>query len=195
MKIITINNNDMGQNVYFYFDEVTKEGVIIDPGNNIKEITQTIEQENIQLIGILLTHGHFDHILYAEEVKRLTNAPIYCHESEANMLKEPQLNLSIMVKKEIGFSPDKLLGQKIFCFKVIHTPGHTSGGVCFYDEENGNLFTGDTLFKDAIGRTDLPTGDHETLLNSIKERLFTLPDNAVVYPGHGGSTTVKAEKS
>ena len=195
MELIIINNNDLGQNVYIYFDPATKEGVIIDPGNNPEDIMEAINQNNIKVKAILLTHGHFDHISSVEEIKEQTEALVYCHEQEKQFLEDSSLNLSGMRRvKEVKFSPDGLLGDNIFCFKVIHTPGHTPGCVCYYDEENGIIFTGDTLFKNAVGRTDLPLSDHGALVKAVKEKLFSLPDDTVVYPGHGESTSIGGEK-
>ena len=194
MELIIINNNDLEQNVYIYFDPTTKEGVVIDPGNNPEDIMEAINQNNIKVKAILLTHGHFDHISSAEEIGKLTGGLIHCHEQDKQLLEDPALNLSVMIRKEIKFSPDRLLGDSIFCFKVIHTPGHTPGCVCYYDEENGIIFTGDTLFKSAVGRTDMPLGDYGAMFRSIEEKLFSLPDDTLVYPGHGESTTIGLEK-
>ena len=204
MTVRTFNKNDMGQNIYLYYDEKAdneKYGVLIDAGCSVvdrKAIDSHIEENNIIVKGILLTHGHFDHISAADEMKNL--APVYCHELERQMLGSPDLNLSVLVNKDIVSAPDHLLVEgDVFRFgdallKVLHTPGHTPGGVCYYDEENGNLFAGDTLFKEAVGRTDFPYADHHVLIENISKKLFVLPDDVKVYPGHGFPSTIGHEK-
>lgn len=193
----------MGQNIYLYYDEASSEGVLIDSGCN-KEDRYTIEsiirENNITIKAILLTHGHYDHIIGVDELRKLTSATIYCHKAEKQMLENPDLNLSVRFGIEAQVMPDQLLSDEDkFRFgnttlKVIHTPGHTPGGVCFYDEGNRNLFSGDTLFDDSIGRTDLPSGDHALLVNSINTKLMSLPDDTIVYSGHGAKTTIGKEK-
>jgi len=203
MVLEIFDNNDMGQNIYLYYDEASSEGVLIDSGCN-KEDRYTIEsiirENNITIKAILLTHGHYDHIIGVDELRKLTSATIYCHKAEKQMLENPDLNLSVRFGIEAQVMPDQLLSDEDkFRFgnttlKVIHTPGHTPGGVCFYDEGNRNLFSGDTLFDDSIGRTDLPSGDHALLVNSINTKLMSLPDDTIVYSGHGAKTTIGKEK-
>ena len=204
MKLKTFNNNNMGQNTYLYYDEKSGEGVIIDAGcseGDINAITAFLNEDNITVKGILLTHGHYDHIIAVEKLKNLTAAKVCSHKSEAQMLESPALNLSTRIETDIVVVPDKLFGDgDTFdvggaSLKVIHTPGHTTGGVCYYDNDNGNLFTGDTLFKQSVGRTDLASGSHRDLAANISNKLFALPDNTKVYPGHGPSTTVGYEKT
>ena len=198
MKLITINNNSMGQNVYLYYDEETKEGVIIDSGDNAADVSEIVKRDNIRVKALLLTHGHYDHIMGAVKLAALYS--IHCHELEKPMLKEPQLNLSGMTGSDIKITPDKLLkdGDILdftnFSLKVIHTPGHTPGGVCYYDEKNAMLFTGDTLFREAIGRSDFPGGSYSELVTNIKQKLLTLPDDVKVLPGHETSSTIGFEK-
>ncbi|MCL1844179.1 MAG: MBL fold metallo-hydrolase [Defluviitaleaceae bacterium] len=202
MELKIINDNDFGQNVYLYYDKNSGDGVVIDPGDNLENIRQTLA-EGINVKAILLTHGHFDHILSAAELRKLTGANIYAHEAEVQVLESPDFNRSSQVgRNEVAVTPDKCFTDgDIFKIgnaaeiKIIHTPGHTGGGVCYYDEKNAVIFTGDTLFKETIGRTDMPTGNHSTLLASIKEKLFTLPENVTVYPGHGESTSISHEKA
>ena len=201
MKLKIIDDNDMLQNIYIYYDNKTGEGVIIDPGHNTEEIVDEIEDLNIK--GILLTHGHYDHITKAKKIKNLTSSIICCHRLEENMLKNADINLSSKRKgkEPISLVPDKLFedGEEFAfadtCFKVIHVPGHTGGCVSYYDEKNGVLFTGDTLFRESVGRTDLPESDRSLITPSIKDKLFTLPDDTKVYPGHGQPTTIGYEKA
>lgn len=201
MNLLIINDNPYGENVYIYYDEFSGDGVIIDPGDSFKTIGKTIEQNKINVKGILLTHGHFDHVFSVNEVRKLTNAPVYAHESEAELLQNAEYNRSSFRGLEISVVPDKFFSNgDIFKvsdeaeLKVLHTPGHTAGGVCYYDKKNAMIFTGDTLFKETIGRTDMPTGNYAALLQSIREKLFTLPDNVTVYPGHEQNSTIKHEK-
>ena len=189
----TFNNNGMIQNIFIYSD------MIIDAGGSeadLAAITKTIKENNIKIKGILLTHGHWDHIENVEALKELTGAPIYCHELEEEVLVKPELNLSSYHTTRYSIQPDKLIkdGDKINDIKVLHTPGHTPGGVCYYDEKNGVLFSGDTMFRGAVGRTDFPGSDHMALVKSIREKLFALPDDIKVYPGHESFTTIGEEK-
>ena len=201
MELLIIDDNPFGENIYIYYDKESGEGIIIDPGDSFDLIRNAIEENNIKVVAILLTHGHFDHVFRANEVRELTNAPIYSHESEVPLLQDTEFNRAGRRGLEVTVSPDKYLADgDIFSFangtelKVIHTPGHTAGGICFYDEKNAMIFTGDTLFRETVGRTDLPTGCTHTLLSSIREKLFTLPDNVTVFPGHDRKTTIEHEK-
>jgi len=205
MKIKVFSDNSIDQNTYLYYDEKSGEGALIDAGcspADIKAVVSFVSKNNILVKGILLTHGHYDHIIAVHELKKLTSAVVYGHEAEKQIFESPGLNLSakhgIM---NLGVTPDKFFSEgDIFKFgdteiKVIHTPGHTPGGVCYYDKENGQLFSGDTLFKEAIGRTDFPFGNRGSLIKNITEKLFTLPDDTMVYPGHDESTTIGHEKT
>jgi len=203
MTVKTFNNNDMGQNVYLYYNENGGEGVLVDAGCNdadAKEIAAFVDEKGITIKAILLTHGHYDHIMGVYRVKRFTAVDVYCNESEREALENAEINRSALHGINIEVTPDKLLtdGDEIrfgnTTLKVIHTPGHTPGCVCYYDAENGVLFSGDTLFKETIGRTDFPTGNHDQLIQNLKEKLLILPDETQVYPGHGGSTAIGHEK-
>ena len=200
MVLKTINQNEMRQNIYVYFCPKIKEGVIIDPGHNIDETKKYVNENEIKISKILLTHGHYDHILHAKEAADFFSALICCHPDEKEMMETPNMNFSTRVSRTpVSFSPDRLLqeGDNITIgsgsLKVIHTPGHTSGCICFYDEKNARLFSGDTLFLESIGRTDFPGSSTEAIIKNIKLKLFTLPPEVKVYPGHGISTTIGHE--
>jgi glyoxylase-like metal-dependent hydrolase (beta-lactamase superfamily II) len=204
MKIKTFNANPMGQNIYLYYDETANEGVLIDGGSDAADMASLasfIRESDITVRAVLLTHGHFDHITAVGEIKTLTSAPVYCHEAEKEMLGDAELNFSARMGTQTEITPDGLINDgdilrfgKI-ALEVRHTPGHTPGGVCYLDEANGVLFTGDTLFRESVGRTDFPTGDHQALIGNIKEKLLTLPGEVTVWPGHGPSTTVGHERN
>lgn len=186
-------------NCYLLFNE-NKEGIVIDPGYDFEIIDREIEKRNLDLKYILLTHSHGDHIGAVEELKeKYPKAKLGIHEAEVDMLKNPTLNLSSMLQgRDIMLEPDfifkdgdviKFGNEEI---KIIHTPGHSPGGSCFYID--GILFCGDTLFKESIGRSDFYMGDLRTLLSSIQNRIFTLDDETMIYPGHGPETSVGYEK-
>ncbi|MBC8015739.1 MAG: MBL fold metallo-hydrolase [Sporomusaceae bacterium] len=199
MKIIKLEVGHLGANCYITYCEKTLSGAVIDPGGNGKQIIDRIRHENIQLAYIINTHGHADHIAANDEIKEATGASVVIHSADANMLVSSQDNLSAYIGNNLICQPaDRLLndGDIIMVgeieFQVIHTPGHTLGGICL--KANGFLFSGDTLFAQSIGRTDFPKGSHKQLISSIKNKLLVLADNIVVLPGHGGSTTIGDER-
>ena len=151
-------------------------------------------------LAVLLTHGHFDHIMGLDGLLREYDIPVYAFESEKEVLNSARLNLSAMMAGTYTFSDARYVkdGQILDIggvqIRVIHTPGHTSGGCCYYIEKEGILFSGDTLFHTSIGRTDFPTGSSSQLVRSVKERLFDLPDETKVYPGHMEETSIGYEK-
>lgn len=172
---------------------------LVDPGGMNSDLKQDLRDHNNRIKGILLTHAHYDHIAGIESALEVIDCPIFCHEQDAEMLADPEQNLSLWTGETVAFEHDRLLsdGQELplgsGSLKVIHTPGHTRGSVSFYDEESGLLFAGDTLFEQGIGRTDLPGGDQQQLLRSIRQKILTLPGNTTVLPGHGPETTVESE--
>lgn len=175
-------------------------GVVIDPGDHAPFILNRCRELNIRPEAVLLTHGHFDHILAAEDIRRAFHIPIMAGEKEMALLEEPGFNLSGSFGEEMSLAADRWLrdGEVISLmgsrWKVMATPGHTAGCVCFYIEEEGVLFSGDTLFRESVGRTDLPTASSMDLFESITRTLFSLPEDTDVYPGHGQETTIGHEK-
>lgn len=187
-------------NCYLIGNEKTKEAVVIDPADEGAYIAKRLRSLGYELKAILLTHGHFDHITGAEELRSLTGAEIYAYEGEKELLADPKLNCSSIAGHTVSLIPDKFFKDKDqlelagFTFEVLFTPGHTSGSVCFYLKSEGILFSGDTLFQESVGRSDLPTGNGRRLVKSVNERLLPLGENILVYPGHGEDTTIGYEK-
>ena len=186
-------------NCYIIGCEETKEAAIIDPGDNADEIISIIKDEGLKPRFIINTHAHFDHIGGVKEVQDHFSIDFSLHEGDLFLVEnasEQATSFGLkpiskpVVNKSVNNGDEISLGN--MTITVIHTPGHSPGCVCYYSDNN--VFVGDTLFAGSIGRTDLPGGSHETLINSIKEKLFPLGDNTIVHPGHGPSTTIKNEK-
>lgn len=197
MEVITIEVGPLETNCYLIISWEGKEAMIIDPGAEPKRILSQVQGLNVEYI--INTHGHSDHIGANREVKERTGAPLLIHRDDASMLVHPQENLSLLWGQEVTSPPaDRLLrgGEEIefagTYWKVIHTPGHSSGGISLLGD--WWLFSGDTLFAGSLGRTDIPGASSEVLLESIREKLLTLDDKVIVYPGHGPSTTIGEEK-
>ena len=187
-------------NCYIVSDEVTKDAIVIDPGDNAEKILAAIQSKNLNVKAVLLTHGHFDHILAARTVASAYSVKVFCHEAEKDLAADPVQNVGRMFGCDYAMIPDEAFKEgdtltfgSLSC-KVLHTPGHTKGGVCFYFEKEQVLFSGDTLFMESVGRTDFPTGNPQLLLEQIREKLFVLPDEVKVYSGHGDVTTIGYEK-
>lgn len=190
---------ELSTNCYILGDEKTNEGVVIDPGGDFDLIDENIEKLNLKIKYIILTHGHIDHIKALVPLKKKTKAKVLIHKEDLPILSDPIYNLSQFTGEDSSFSePDLLLkdGDTIEFGKkkllVLHTPGHTPGSISLYTDNL--LFTGDTLFCEGMGRTDLPGSSQEKLFNSVKQKLFTKPDDTEVFPGHGPSTTIGWEK-
>ena len=187
-------------NCYLIINKENKEALLVDPADNALRISNVIEENGCTLKAILLTHGHFDHIMALNDLKKRYNVPVYAHEEEEDVLKQSSLNLSGSIGQIYTTQADvyvkdgehlKLAGLDVI---VLYTPGHTKGGVCYYFPEEKVLMSGDTLFHCSIGRTDFPTGSMSQLGRSVKEQLFVLPDDVQVYPGHDSVTSIGYEK-
>ncbi len=177
--------------------------VIVDPAANATKIIQYLGTKKLIPEAILLTHGHFDHIGAVNELAAKYSLPIYAHKLEKEYFDQPEVNLSTMMYQPFVLSEDLDYhwladGATLTCLdtqvKIFHVPGHTSGSLCYYFVKDRMVFTGDTLFKQSIGRTDFIYGNHQQLVTGIRQKLLTLPDDTLVYPGHGDCTTVADEK-
>lgn len=199
MNIYRIPAGIYAVNCYIVYSEDSKAGIVVDPGGSTDEIINFIEENKIDLKYIVLTHGHGDHIGGVKDLKDKYNIPVLIHKEDKEMLENASLNLSSsMAFGSIEIIPDETLGDddtiKFGELEaiVLHTPGHTKGGICLKIESY--LISGDTLFKGSIGRTDLYGGDYETLISSIRRKLLVLDDEIIVLPGHGQSSTIKNER-
>lgn len=190
-------------NFYFLHLEGEKETIVFDPADYGKEIYDELTRQGLEIKAIFLTHGHFDHIMGVKALKEACGAPVYASALEKDLLTDPYLNTSAQYGRSCVVEPDHWLidGETVtaagITLRMISTPGHTEGSCCYYIEETGGdpiLLSGDTLFENSVGRTDLPTGDMHDIVESIRTKLYRLPDNTQVYTGHGGSTTIEHEK-
>ena len=198
MDIKILNNYYNDQNTYLIYQNGI--GAVVDVGYDASEIIKEAENLGVEIKYILLTHCHYDHIEFMEELREKTGAKLISSELTSENITNPDINLSLagLGRKIYAKKSDITLadGERVKIgdmeIKCIHTPGHTNGGVCFLAEDK--LFAGDTLFLRSCGRWDLPTGDEHILAESIKNKLYTLDENITVYPGHGKSTTIGYEK-
>jgi len=188
-------------NTYLVYKENTMKGFIIDPGSDIGPFLDHCDGNRITVESIIATHTHIDHIAGVGEVQRRYGIPFYCSEREKDFIKNVSVQARMFGVKDPGipeidrFLPDSgSMTLSGFELQLFHTPGHSPGSLSFYNRENSIVFSGDALFNMSIGRTDLPGGSYEELIRSIEERLFTLPDETTVYPGHGPATTIGSEK-
>lgn len=187
-------------NCYFAINKETKEALVIDPGEEAARLMQQIREQGLTVAAILLTHGHFDHAGAAEELSTLCNAPVYAHEAEKETLESEKLNACWMIGRKETYRADLFVKDEQeldlagFHIRVLFTPGHTRGGCCYYFPYENVVFSGDTLFQMSVGRTDLEGGSMSQIVRSIQEKLMPLPEQTVVYPGHGEATTIETER-
>ena len=190
----------IGTNCYLLLDEETKEAFLVDPGDEAEYLISELNRREVRLRAVLLTHGHFDHVLAVSAVKEAyPGAEVLMGERERPMAENEDLN-SGFPGQHCSYAVDRYLagGEEISLaggtLRVLETPGHTAGSVCYYAEELGVLFAGDTLFYHSYGRYDLPTGSVRDLRESLTTLLTTLPEEVQVLPGHGRTTTIKEER-
>ena len=199
MTLYMIVLGQLSNNCYIWADEKTKDAMVVDAPDKADEIIAFAGDKGLKITDIVLTHGHFDHILALKELKKKTGATLSVFEKTADFMRDPVRNLAQYMNIEIPpTKPDKLLkdgdeidfrGNKI---KVLHTPGHTEDSICLLSGKT--LLSGDTLFRLSVGRWDHPTGNMIEEINSINDKLMPLPDDTEVYPGHGPSTTIGEER-
>lgn len=209
MSKMKINHYVVGQvqtNCYVVINQENKECFIIDPGASAKQLAERIKKDELTPVAVLLTHGHFDHAGAAEELAEEFGIKIYAHEAEKDTLENPQKNVSWMMgasetyHANVFLKDEEVLTLAGFEIKVIHTPGHTEGGCCYYIETEAVIFTGDTLFAQSVGRTDFPGGSMSQIVRSITEKIMTLnaagnlETDIMVYPGHNDPTTIETER-
>ena len=200
MRIQNLVLGMVATNCYFLLNADTKEMILVDPADEAEAIEEKVNAMGGRPVAVLLTHGHFDHIGAALQIARAFTIPIYASETEDGMLADTSLNLTAhFTGHSLSFHADRLVhdGDELellgYKWKVIATPGHTAGSVCYYLPEEEVLLSGDTLFQDSYGRTDLPTGSSRALVDSVLRKLFILPGDTMVYPGHGEPTTIGYE--
>ena len=189
------------ENCYIIGDEQSKKGAIIDPGDEADRILDVARQTGLDFQFILNTHAHLDHVGAVLEVKTELSIPFYLHKEDQFLLDTlPQqaamfgLRIDEPPAVDFYYGPNAEIKLGGLTFKIFHTPGHSPGSICLYEASESVVFGGDVLFQGSIGRIDLPGGDFETLINSIRTSLFVLPDETTIYPGHGPSTTIGHEK-
>lgn len=200
MKIERFVIGIIGTNCYVVQNEETKECILIDPAACPAELVSHIKNKGLKLTAILLTHGHFDHIMGIDGFLKEFPVPVYAHEEEKALLHDASLNSSSIYGAGYTFTGATYIkdGEQLHLagmeIEVIYTPGHTIGGCCYYISSEGVLFSGDTLFYTSVGRTDFPTGNAGQLIRSIQKHLMCLPEGTKVYPGHMDETTIGFEK-
>lgn len=188
-------------NCSIFGDETTREAIVVDPGDNIGGILAILHQHQLKVKAIVITHAHIDHIGGAQKLKAATGAPVWMNENDQMLYDRLDMQagwLGMETPEQTEIDTHAREGDTLRLaaagFHVLHTPGHTQGSLCLWIPSENKLVAGDTLFRESIGRTDLPGGDHRKILSSIRTKLFELPDSAIVIPGHGPNTTIEHEK-
>ena len=203
MKELKIGRIVLGMcqtNCYFVYEEGSSRVIVFDPADKGDYIFNGLKGKGFTVEAILLTHGHFDHIWGVEQLRELSGAKVYAYEGEKELCEDASLNVSKGAGRACTIKADEYVkdGKEItaagISCRLIATPGHTGGSCCYYFENDKILISGDTLFQESVGRTDLPTGSMSMLVRSVKEKLLPLPEEVKVYPGHGESTTIGYEK-
>lgn len=200
MKVEKFVTGIISTNCYLAVNEKTKQAVVIDPAAAPARLMSHIREEGVKIEAILLTHGHFDHIMGIDGFLKEYNVPVYVHEDDLLMMEDPQWNQSAIYTAGYTFSKaepvkdGQILSYAGYEFQVLHTPGHTPGGCCYYVKSEHVLFSGDTLFQRSVGRTDFRGSSTSALIRGIREKLMPLPDDTHVYPGHMGETMIGYER-
>jgi len=202
MEIITITVGQLQTNTYVIADFDSMACVIVDPADEGKRLIEEITREKLTVKGILITHGHFDHIGAVKQLATYYKVPVVAHENEANMMADSQKNYSVyfLQRAIISHADTFVVDGEIISFGgsldflCIEVPGHTANSICYYMEKEHHLFVGDTLMAGSIGRSDFYDGEPDTLIKAIKSKLMGLPEETRVYPGHGNDTTIAIEK-
>ena len=203
MDVKTLSLGMLGTNCYLISNG--EEVLIVDPSDEAEAIFEAVDEINLPVAGILLTHAHYDHIGALDEVHGKYDVDVYMNGEEREWIRDPQLNMSAK-RASMGFSPiaseiEPVLMEEgpysvgSFNFEIYHTPGHSPGSLSFYFEGEGKIFSGDVLFNGGVGRTDLREGSFDVLMRSIKDKLFQLDGSTTVYPGHGAETSIEKEKT
>ena len=203
MKVYPVSTfGGIETNAYFYIDEKSNHGLLIDPAAEPEKLLKIIKDNRWTIEKMLITHGHFDHIGAVKKIHEELKIPYFIHQNGKQYLTNPNFNLSsyfgepITLNNATYFQENDIIAleNEATSLKIIHTPGHTQDSVLFYDEQSSLAFVGDTIFKNSIGRTDFPGGNTQQLKESIKNKVLTLPENTILYSGHSASTTVADEK-